>query len=108
MLTISNSPIHAQHENQHRHFEGIVMGIELHDTNQDTIPLIGANVYWEGTSIGTITNTEGIFHLDKPGKGLLKLVVSYVAYENDTLNVQEHQESFVVILNKIRESGVWK
>jgi outer membrane receptor for ferrienterochelin and colicins len=105
MLTISNSPIYAQDENQHRHFQGIVMGIEQHETFQDTIPLIGANVYWEGTSIGTITNTEGIFHLDKPGKGLLKLVVSYVAYENDTLNVQEDEESIVVILDEIRESA---
>jgi len=105
MLTISNIPIYAQNENQHHHFQGTVMGIEQHETHQDTIPLIGANVYWEGTSIGTITNTEGVFFLDKPGKGLLKLVVSYVAYENDTLDIQEHEESIVVFLNKIRESG---
>jgi len=105
LLLISSLPIIAQQKNQLHNLHGTVMGIELRETQQDTIPLIGANVYWEGTSIGTITNTDGVFHLDKPGTGILKLVVSYVAYENDTLNVQEDEESIVVFLNEIRESG---
>ncbi len=48
--------------------------------------LIGATIRWLGTNTGCISNKEGHFHLPRvAGKSLL--VVSFVGYMSDTLNV---------------------
>jgi len=67
-------------------FAGDIKGkvFEKKDTKQ--IPLIGVNVYWAGTTIGTITNADGAFELSKANKQDL-LVFSYVGYQNDTIKV---------------------
>lgn len=49
-------------------------------------PLIGANVYWAGTTNGTVTDFDGRFTLTSPKDGAL-LVASYVGYVSDTLDV---------------------
>ncbi len=46
------------------------------------VPLIGANVSWLGTSLGTTTELEGRFHLDFPEDFPATLVVSFVGYES--------------------------
>lgn len=48
-------------------------------------PLVGANVYWLNTTLGTATNQKGAFILDIPPSSLpAKLVASYVGLQNDT------------------------
>ncbi len=47
-------------------------------------PLVGANVYWLGTSSGTTTDAEGKFEIRRI-KETSKLVVSYIGYQNDTV-----------------------
>ena len=42
-------------------------------------PLAGATVMVKGTTLGTLTSTEGTFSLDVP-QGLTTLVVSYLGY----------------------------
>ncbi|MGD9995241.1 MAG: carboxypeptidase-like regulatory domain-containing protein [Salinivirgaceae bacterium] len=49
-------------------------------------PLIGVNIFWAGTTQGTISNAEGYFKLDQP-KGINTLVFSYVGYQTDTIDV---------------------
>ncbi len=49
-------------------------------------PLVGASVFWAGTTLGTLTDAEGRFAIDKPAAAH-RLVVSYVGYENDTVQV---------------------
>ena len=49
-------------------------------------PLIGASVYWAGTTVGIATNLDGTFAIHRV-KGYDKLVAAYVGYENDTLTV---------------------
>lgn len=50
------------------------------------VPLSGANVFWEGTETGTITDFNGAFELPYK-KEYRRLVVSYVGYKTDTLTV---------------------
>lgn len=52
----------------------------------DNQPLVGASVYWEGTTIGAGTDADGAFLLHRV-KGYDKLIASYLGYENDTLRV---------------------
>lgn len=50
-------------------------------------PLIGANVVWAGTGIGTVTNLDGVFEVE-PIRQTKYLVASYVGYRSDTILVR--------------------
>jgi outer membrane receptor for ferrienterochelin and colicin len=65
-------------------------GIVLETSNATERPLPGANVYWLGSSAGAITNEDGTFSL--PYKfSFNKLVISYVGFKTDTLNVRSNK-----------------
>jgi outer membrane receptor for ferrienterochelin and colicin len=65
-------------------------GIVLETSNATERPLPGANVYWLGSSVGAITNEDGTFSL--PYKfSFNKLVISYVGFKTDTLNVRSNK-----------------
>lgn len=56
------------------------------NAKNEHIPLAGANVYWLNTTVGTVTDIDGMFTLGyKPE--YKKLVVSYVGYRTDTLTI---------------------
>lgn len=64
-----------------------VTGVIYEGSEPDkNVPLSGANVYWEGTETGTITDFNGAFELPYK-KEFRKLIVSYVGYKTDTLSV---------------------
>jgi len=71
------------------HIEGIVVD----DNGQ---PLVGANVYWAGTSEGAATDTAGLFEVELVRQTKL-LVASYMGYKNDTILVQK-REFLTIIL----------
>jgi len=51
-------------------------------------PLIGANVILKGTSIGTITDIDGVYNLSgNITDGNYEIVVSYIGYSNATMRV---------------------
>lgn len=52
----------------------------------DNQPLVGASVYWAGTTVGASTDAEGAFLLHRV-KGYDRLVASYLGYVNDTLRL---------------------
>lgn len=54
-------------------------------------PLIGASVYWAGTTIGSSTDAEGAYALHRV-RGYDQLVASYVGYNNDTIRVESGVE----------------
>jgi outer membrane receptor for ferrienterochelin and colicin len=56
---------------------------EVTDTNND--PLLGASVFWAGTSIGTTADVSGKFTLTTKDISSQLLVASYVGHENDTI-----------------------
>ena len=52
----------------------------------DNRPLVGASVYWAGTTVGASTDAQGAFLLHRV-KGYDRLVASYLGYVNDTLRI---------------------
>jgi outer membrane receptor for ferrienterochelin and colicin len=69
-------------------------GIVIEKDQDETIPIIGANVYWSNTTVGTTTDANGNFKLTKL-KTNKYLVVSYVGYASDTLFIDE--QNFVEV-----------
>ncbi len=61
---------------------------ELQGTVCDTEkqPLIGAAVYWAGTTVGASADVDGRFRLHRV-KGYDRLVATYLGYINDTLQI---------------------
>ena len=57
----------------------------------DNNPLVGASVYWAGTTIGASTDAQGAFLLHRV-RGYDRLVASYLGYVNDTLRVENGAE----------------
>ena len=57
----------------------------------DNQPLVGASVYWAGTTIGASTDAEGAFLLHRV-RGYDRLVASYLGYVNDTIRVETGAE----------------
>lgn len=55
-------------------------------SNNSKAPLVGVNVYWAGSSQGTITDEQGQFSIPQP-TGVHMLVFSFVGYQSDTLHV---------------------
>lgn len=65
--------------------------------NENNEVLQYANVWWENTSVGTITDTKGNFSL-KQDSHSHRIIVSYVGYKNDTIEVHEIANNITVTL----------
>jgi outer membrane receptor for ferrienterochelin and colicin len=63
-----------------------VSGMVTEDINGIAQPIVGANIYWSGTSIGTVTNNKGVFVIPFSVKNKL-LVFSYVGYKEKVVSV---------------------
>ena len=61
--------------------KGVVYGA---DTDE---PLIGASVYWAGTTVGTGADAEGNYTIHRV-KGYDMLVAGFVGYTSDTIRVE--------------------
>lgn len=58
--------------------------------NEQEEPIVGANIYWEGTQQGTTSDADGYFELK--GNGNAKnLVVSYIGYTASVVPVGDKQ-----------------
>jgi outer membrane receptor for ferrienterochelin and colicin len=65
-------------------------GVILESGSSKEMPLPGANIYWLGSTIGTISTDDGTFSL--PYKfSYNKLVISYVGFKTDTITVTENK-----------------
>ena len=64
----------------------------------DTIlkPLIGANVYWLGSTQATATDTSGKFSIPRIAHAS-QLVISFVGFQNDTVNIGSENDLRVVL-----------
>lgn len=80
-----------------------VYGQTLRGTVRETVankpvPLVGANVYWSGTTTGVATDSVGHFELPLVD-GQSQLVVSYVGYRSDTLTMTDPTAEVQVLLH---------
>ena len=64
----------------------------------ETIPLVGANIFWLNTNTGTISDKEGKFSLPFLGPDE-KIIFSYIGYKSDTVSVKENR-FFIKFLNE--------
>ncbi|MGQ1784203.1 MULTISPECIES: TonB-dependent receptor [unclassified Saccharicrinis] len=79
---------------------GNIKGKVLEKKDNKSVPLFGVNVYWAGTTYGTITNEKGLFAINQPDSQHLQLVFSYVGYQNDTISVEDSFRPLTVFLNQ--------
>ena len=63
-------------------------------------PLVGANVYWAGTTVGVATDVDGRFQLE-PVKSTNLLVTSFMGFHNDTTEVTLHSELTIVLVSDL-------
>jgi outer membrane receptor for ferrienterochelin and colicin len=67
-----------------------------------SVPIVGASVYWLGTTIGTMTDTAGAFRIPRFGSDD-RLVISCVGYRADTVAVTSQQQVRVVLRAETKE-----
>ncbi len=65
-------------------------------------PIIGANVYIEGTYDGTTSESDGLYQFNTEEKGEQTLAVSYIGYEDFsiTLNISGEKVSLDIVLEE--------
>lgn len=66
-------------------------------SNNNKVPLFGVNIYWENSVVGTSSDTDGYFELNKPSNSD-KLIFSFVGYSNDTLEIKENKKYIDITL----------
>ena len=62
-----------------------IRGRVMEKTGDTESPLAGANVYWDGTTKGVVTDANGEFKIRWNEVG--RLVASFIGYQSDTLEV---------------------
>ena len=68
-----------------------------------TEPLPGVNIYWANSLVGTISNADGEFAIEKTGDNFSALVISHIAYQPDTLIIKKGDEFVEIELTRNRE-----
>jgi outer membrane receptor for ferrienterochelin and colicins len=82
--------------------KGVVHG----HSDEGHVSLVGANVVWSGTTVGTVTDADGRFSL-AVNEGLpALLVVSYVGYTSDTITITSTARTLEVDLDPAVLEGV--
>ena len=64
---------------------------------KDSTALEGVSVYFDGTSLGTVTNRTGEFHISNEKSGVAPLVISFLGFKNAILNISEESEKQLTI-----------
>ena len=75
----------------------------------NVVPIFGANVYWEGTNIGTTTDIKGVYYIDEAISFPANLSVSYVGYTFDSKEIIDDKYIFylksIVELDAVQVKG---
>ncbi len=73
-------------------------------TNSNLQPIAGASVYLDGTTIGTISDSEGLFEITSNNKYNTLLIVKYLGYEDIYVSNPYEKEFYTfVLVPKINE-----
>lgn len=94
----------SQNHHDHDHVTGIVYERTTEDNKEKLVPLSGANVYWLGTTSGSVTDEGGKF-IVCPGSVSLphQLAISFVGFNNDTILVENMDAYVEVTLDPSRD-----
>ena len=55
----------------------------------ENIPLVGANIQWINSNIGVATDSNGEFTIKKENISEKKLVISFIGFINDTIEISK-------------------
>ena len=83
-----------------KYLEGKV--VEVIDDQE--IPVIGASVYWNNTTLGTTTNAEGKFSISRL-KSNNSLIVSFVGYKTEKISIENDDYNLKIVLENSVELG---
>ena len=61
---------------------------------KDKSAVAGVNVYWVGANTSSVTDSKGKFQLSKNGIHDLRLVVMFIGYKSDTIEIKKEQTIF--------------
>lgn len=64
-------------------------------------PIIGANVYWEGTTIGVASDKDGYYLIPAPEQYPATLVVSFVGYQHYSEKIKKWGHYHVVLVPSV-------
>jgi hypothetical protein len=98
MMLVATINLKAQN-----HIEGRVVE-QLEDSSETSIP--GANVYWEGTTIGVTTDEQGFYQIPEPESYPATLVVSFVGYQIYTKSIKEWNHYHIILTSSIQQDEV--
>lgn len=70
---------------------------------KDSTALEGVSIYFDGTSVGTVTGKTGAFSIEKDRSGLAPMVISFMGFENVVLEVSEDTKEFPAIYLKEKQ-----
>ncbi len=73
-----------------------ITGVVKATEKNQLVELVGANVYWADTQVGTVTNYNGEFVIERQN-GNKQLVVSYIGYRPDTLVISNTRPLEIVL-----------
>ena len=81
-----------------------IRGYVFEILNKEKSPLVGANIHQLSTTNGTSTDLKGYFAIEAENEGDRHLVFSFVGYENDTISIQDFNQSLLeVVLNEQKD-----
>ena len=72
-------------------------GRVVEQNREEKMGIPGANVYWLGTKNGVVTDMDGAFKIARHSISD-KLVVSYMGYKSDTLQLKPSEQNIEVVL----------
>src|SRR5690606_25269899 len=64
-------------------------------------PLPGANIVLQGTGKGTVSNQAGRFALDNVQPGPYQLIISYLGFTTQSLDIEAPAENLEISLNPV-------
>jgi outer membrane receptor for ferrienterochelin and colicins len=65
--------------------------------DQDNIPILGANIFWQSTSIGTTSDENGLFTIKKTPE-TNSLLVSYIGFTTQKIEVTNSDELIIKLV----------
>jgi len=80
--------------------QNVVRGKVVEHSGNDHTPLVGANIFWLNSSVGTASADDGSFSLPLSSE-TNKLVITYIRYESDTLTVLNTDKILTINLSPV-------
>jgi len=59
-------------------------------------PLLGASVYFDGSSVGTVTNENGFFRLEPKIETTASLIITYIGYSSATIEYYDLDDNLKI------------